>query len=134
MIDRALLMCYDVWDYQTHAHSSYRNAKDLTQNMLNLGYQPEQLELGLPFYARPTTEEGIWYNYLDYYDKIDPIGLYEDTENGVTASFNTPDLICAKTRFAVKQGLGGVFVWHYACDVPADNRASLFNAIARGKG
>ena len=134
VIDRALLMCYDVWDYQTHAHSSYRNAKDLTKNMLNLGYQPQQLELGLPFYARPTTEEAIWYDYLNYYDKIDRLGLYEDEANGLTASFNTPDLIYAKTRFAIRQGLRGVFVWHYACDVPADNSASLFNAIARAKG
>ena len=79
--------------------------------------------------------EGIWYDSLNYYNKIDRIGLYEDEENGVTASFNTPDLIYAKMRFAVRQGLGGgVFVWHCACDVPADNDASLFNAIVRAKG
>ncbi|MCR5041420.1 MAG: hypothetical protein K6C36_04885 [Clostridia bacterium] len=134
VIDRAELMCYDVWDYQTHAHSSLRNAKDLINNMFDLGYKPEQLELGLPFYARPTTEEAIWYNWADYYDKVDRIGLYEDEQNGVTASFNTPDLIYAKTRYAVSQKLGGVFVWHYACDVPADNASSLFNAIVRAKG
>ena len=30
-------------------------------------------------------------------------------------------------------GLGGVMIWHYACDVPADNDASLFNAVAKAK-
>ena len=25
-------------------------------------------------------------------------------------------------------------IWHYACDVPADNAASLFNAVSRAKG
>jgi hypothetical protein len=30
-------------------------------------------------------------------------------------------------------GIGGVFAWHYSCDVPADNRASLFNQVIRAK-
>ncbi|MCR5041163.1 MAG: glycoside hydrolase family 18 protein [Clostridia bacterium] len=57
----------------------------------------------------------------------------EDEERGLAASFNTPDLIYAKTRWAIKNGLGGVMVRHYACDVPADNEASLFNAISRAR-
>ena len=134
VIDRVELMAYDCWDAATHAHSSYRNAKEQIRDMLRLGYQKEQIDLGLPFYARPTTQEAIWYEYKDCFDKIDEIGLMEDEANGVTASFNTPDLIYAKTKLAVQKKLGGVMIWHYACDVPADNEASLFSAIISARG
>ncbi len=30
---------------------------DWVKTMLDLGYTPEQLDVGLPFYARPTTHE-----------------------------------------------------------------------------
>ena len=131
-LDRVELMCYDVWD-KTGQHSSLRNMTDWVDQMLDLGYAAEQLDVGLPFYARPTTHEEYWYDYNKCWDKIDKAGLMEDKDRGLTISFNTPDLIFVKTRWAIKHGLGGVMVWHYACDVPADNGASLFNAIAKAK-
>lgn len=57
-----------------------------------------------------------------------------DEEHGLTASFNTPRDIFLKTYWAKRNGLGGVFVWNYGNDVPADNSASLFNALYRAKG
>ena len=56
-----------------------------------------------------------------------------DEEHGLTASFNTPRDIYLKTLWAKRNGLGGVFVWHYSCDVPADNNMSLFNQVVRAK-
>ena len=133
-IDRVELMCYDNWDPITRAHSSLRTAKDQIMKMLLLGYRREQIDLGLPLYARPTNGDAIWYNYNNCYDKIDKLGLMEDEENGVTASFNTPDLIYAKTRYAILKRLGGVMLWHYGADVPADNEASLINAVIKARG
>ena len=131
-IDMVELMCYDVWE-SDGTHSSLGNAQSLVKDMLKLGYKRSQIDMGIPFYARPTTHDAIWYDYANYWDKIDENGFAPDEANGLVASFNTPKLVYEKTEWAIKQGLGGVMVWHYRCDVPADNDMSLFNAITRAK-
>ena len=131
-IDMVELMCYDNWDADGF-HSTMELAKQDVRNMVKLGYKLRQIDLGLPFYARPTTHEARWYDYRQYWDKIDENGLAEEAGTGLIASFNTPALIYEKTQWAIETGLGGVMIWHYACDVPADNDASLFNAITRAR-
>lgn len=126
------IMAYDSWDKKGN-HAPYENAEKSIEALLKKGYDRSKLTLGLPFYARPTTEEAYWYDYKSYCDKIDENGLYTDSgETGLTFSFNTYDLIKQKTELAVKCGLGGVMVWHYSCDAPADNPKSLFNAVEDG--
>ena len=126
------IMSYDNWDKKGN-HSTYKNAQKSIEALLEKGYDRSKLTLGLPFYARPTTEEEYWYDYKSYCDKIDENGLYEDTgDTGLTFSFNTYDVIKQKTELAVNCGLGGVMIWHYACDAPADNPKSLFNAVEDG--
>ena len=131
-IDMVELMCYDNWD-ENGFHSSMELAKEDVKNMVKLGYKLNQIDLGLPFYARPTTKEARWYDYREYWDKIDENGLAEEEGTGLIASFNTPELIYEKTKWAIETGLGGTMIWHYSCDVPDDNEASLFNAITRAK-
>ena len=131
-IDMVELMSYDNWD-ENGFHATMQLAKDDVKGMLKLGYKLHQIDLGMPFYARPTTKEAVWYDYRAYWDQLDENGLAEDTQRGLTASFNTPELIFEKTQWAIETGLGGVMIWHYACDVPAENDASLFNAITRAK-
>lgn len=131
-IDMVELMCYDNWD-EAGFHSTMELAKQDVRDMVKLGYKLRQIDLGLPFYARPTTKEARWYDYRAYWDKIDENGLAEVAGTGLIASFNTPELIYEKTKWAIETGVGGVMVWNYHCDVPADNDASLFNAVARAK-
>ena len=131
-IDMVELMCYDNWDEEGF-HSSMQCAKQDVKDMVKLGYKLNRIDLGLPFYARPTTKEARWYDYRAYWDKIDENGLAAEESTGLIASFNTPRLIYDKTRWAVETGLGGVMIWHYACDVPTDNDASLFNAVTRAR-
>ncbi|MBQ6020562.1 MAG: glycoside hydrolase family 18 protein [Clostridia bacterium] len=131
-IDMVELMCYDNWDDEGF-HSSMALAKQDVKNMVKLGYKLNRIDLGLPFYARPTTKEARWYDYRQYWDKIDENGLAEEEGTGLIASFNTPGLIYEKTKWAIETGLSGVMIWHYACDVPADNDASLFNQITKAK-
>lgn len=127
-LDRIELMSYDLWD-DDGTHASYEIAEDDIKTLEKAGYDKAKIDLGVPFYARPTTEEAIWYIYSDYVDKIDEKGLVKDEKNNLIASFNTYDVIAKKTQLAIDSGLGGMMVWHYACDVPADNAKSLFNAI-----
>ena len=131
-IDMVELMCYDNWD-ENGFHSTMELAKQDVREMVKLGYRLRQIDLGLPFYARPTTKEARWYDYTKYWDKLDENGLAPADGDGLIPSFNTPGLIYEKTQWAVETGLGGVMIWHYACDVPDGNEASLFSAITRAR-
>lgn len=126
------IMSYDNWNKSGY-HSPYENAALDIKAFIKKGYEPSRLGLGLPFYARPTTQEEYWYDYKTYCDSIDENGLYVDlTDTGLTFSFNTYDVIKQKTELAVSCGLGGVMVWHYTYDATKDNKISLFNAIEDG--
>ena len=131
-IDMVELMSYDNWD-EDGFHATMALAKQDVRNMVKLGYKLNRIDLGLPFYARPTTREARWYDYRSFWDRIDEKGLAVEEGTGLVASFNTPQLIYDKTAWAIETGLGGVMIWHYSCDVPADNGASLFNAITRAR-
>ena len=128
VVDRVELMSYDLWDDDKN-HATYEIAEDDIKKMEKSGIDMSKVDLGMPFYARPTDKGAYWYDYKNYYDKIDENGLYDDAETGLTFSFNTPGLINKKTKLAIDKGLGGIMVWHHSCDVPADNDKSLYNAV-----
>lgn len=126
------VMSYDLWDDDGN-HATMQIAQDDIKKLVRKGYDPSKLDLGLPFYARPTTKDAYWYEYKSYYDKIDENGLYKDSETGLTFSFNDYDTVYDKTLWSINNGLGGVMIWHYNCDLPATNDKSLFNAIKEAK-
>ena len=131
-VDLVELMSYDLWD-DDGMHATVKIAQNDARKLLDLGYPAEKIDLGIPFYARPTTHEGVWYGYGSFYDQLDGDGLYYESGTGLIHSFNTPDMVYDKTKWAIDQGLGGVMVWHYTCDVPADNEYSLFKSITQAK-
>ena len=127
--DLVELMSYDNWNSDGY-HSTLELAKHDVETIVKKGYDKAKIDLGVPFYARPTTHEAYWYEYKSCYTMLDETGLYDDSaETGLTFSFNNYDLIKAKTDYALAEGLGGIMMWHYTCDAPADNELSLFNAI-----
>lgn len=126
------VMAYDLWDDDGN-HATMDIAQDAIKKMRKKGYLSRQLDLGVPFYARPTTKEAYWYDYASWADKIDDNGLCKDDETGLTFSFNNYDLVKQKTAWAIENGIGGMMVWHYSCDLPADNEKSLFNAMYEAK-
>lgn len=126
------VMAYDLWDDNGN-HATMEQAEKCIKKMLKKGYSKSQLDLGVPFYARPTTKEAYWYDYASWADKLDENGLCKDDETGLTFSFNDYDLIYQKAKWAIENGIGGIMVWHYTCDLPANNEKSLFNAIYNAK-
>lgn len=130
--DMVEVMAYDIWD-NDGTHASLWGAIQCVNRMLFLGYRKEQMDVGIPFYARPTTQEAYWYGYNGYYENLDEKGFCVDPETGLTFSFNTYDMVYEKTVWAISKGLGGAMVWHYSCDVPKDNPLSLFNAMYNAK-
>ena len=131
-LDMVEVMCYDCWD-ENGVHSSVKATKSYMKGYLHDGYRASQLDMGIPFYARPSSGEAYWYSYAGYYQDLDESGVMKDPATGLTFNFNTPETVYEKTSWAIQKGLGGVMVWNYGCDLPADNDASLFNAVARAK-
>ena len=140
VIDLATIMSYDLWDDEGD-HASVQLAKDDIEKVRKAGYDMSKVDLGVPFYARPTTHEAFWYDYKTYIEDIDQKGFYVDKglkedgteKTGLTFKFNSPEMIKEKTDLALEQGLGGIMIWHYSCDVPSNDDRSLFNAIDNQK-
>lgn len=128
-VDTVEVMLYDIYDAEGK-HSTTETVKENSKNIGLSGIPYEKVNIGLPFYARPTDHGAYWYSYNGYADVIDN-GWYTDENIGKTFWFNTPDVIAEKTEFAIKGGYGGVMIWHYTCDFPSSKEASLLGSIGR---
>lgn len=126
------IMAYDEWDDDGN-HATVDIAKKDVENFIKAGYDKARLDLGVPFYARPTNQDAYWFNYKDYNTALDNNGLCKDEETGLTISFNTYDVIKEKTEYALEEGLGGMMIWHWSCDTEYNSADSLFKAMNDAK-
>lgn len=128
-VDYFELMMYDIYDEADGKHSTFERATELSHEATMRGIPIEKINFGLPFYARPTDHDAYWYDYKAYYDKLDENNFFYDEELQKSFWFNTPDVIKAKTEYAMKNGFGGVMIWNYNYDLPSTNPDSLLRAI-----
>ncbi len=127
-IDTFELMVYDFVDEQGR-HATYEGTLERLANK-NLKRIPnEKINIGLPFYSRPTDLSEYWYGYNSCYEKIGDDGWYHCDETGKDFWFNTTDVIKKKTEYAINNGYGGVMIWHYSCDIPITEEKSLLGAV-----
>ncbi len=124
-IDTFEIMTYDFVDAEGK-HATYEG---MIEQIKELDLPLEKVNLGLPFYSRPTDLSAYWYGYNGCYDGINENGWYHCPNIDKDFWFNTPDVIEAKTDYAINNGYGGVMVWHYNCDLPSSNEDSLTRAI-----
>lgn len=129
-VDTVELMLYDCYDEEGR-HSTAETAKALSEKIAKTGIPYEKVNFGLPFYARPSDKAAYWYGYSDYYKGIDSENWYKDENLQKDFWFNTPEVIEEKTDYAINNGFGGVMVWHYSCDLPSSDVASLLRGIGR---
>ncbi len=127
-IDTFELMVYDFVDSEGR-HATFEGTVDLVKNVGLNGIPAEKINIGLPFYSRPTDMSEYWYGYNGYYNQIDENGWYHCEITGKDFWFNTPDDIKKKTEFAYNNGYGGVMIWHYNCDLPSVHEASLLRSV-----
>lgn len=127
-VDRFEVMLYDVYD-KDGKHSTPETVKELSKKLRQYSIPAEKLDLGLPFYARPTDNDAYWYDYASFCEKLDENGFYYDSGLGKTFWFNRPADIAEKTRFAIEKDFGGVMIWHYSCDLPSSDSRSLLKAV-----
>lgn len=136
-IDVVEIMAYDLFDFRGN-HSAF--SLDLItpiQKCLNAGFTKEQLDIGIPFYARPVDMGPDWPPYNGYAEKLGKFGNYIHEpyrlENGEMSTtfgkyFNGYQMVYDKIRYAVDFGIGGAMFWHYSCDLPSTSPLSLLNA------
>ena len=137
LLDGVELMSYDSFDKRGN-HSTFLDAYDNINNAVIRGATAERMNLGLPYYSRPVTGATFWGNYKDVADKLgygdNMITETFTDSNGVTDTapnyYNGRQTIYDKTCYAIDRGLGGVMIWHFACD-STDPELSLTAAIQR---
>ncbi len=127
-IDTLELMTYDFAD-EEGKHATYEGTVNRINNLANYKVPAGKVNIGLPFYSRPTDMSAYWYGYNSYYESIDENGWYHCEETDKDFWFNTPEVIEAKTDYAINNGYGGVMMWHYNCDLPSSHEDSLLKAI-----
>lgn len=136
IIDRAEVMLYDMFTAHGY-HSTFPVTVNGINKMLKGGFDAKQLDLGVPFYSRPTNKLAYWGNYNQYEGKLDKytnllyFNDFDHDGNPMTAPqyINSYQMISDKTAFAIDAGLGGIMIWHMTCDLPYNNDLSLFKAI-----
>ena len=127
-IDTLEVMLYDMIDEEGR-HATYEDTVKAVQKIGIYGVPFEKVNVGLAFYSRPTDMSAYWYGYNGCYEDIDENGWYHCDDTDKDFWFNTPDVIKAKTEYAIQNGFGGVMIWHYNCDLPSTHEDSLLRAI-----
>ena len=127
-IDTFELMTYDYVD-ENGKHSTYEDTLEQIQQLGLRGLPIEKVNVGIPFYSRPTDLSPYWYGYNGCYSGISADGWYHCDDTNKDFWFNTPDVVAQKTEYCIKNGFGGVMIWHYNCDLPSSQEGSLLRAI-----
>ncbi|MGN0458256.1 MAG: glycosyl hydrolase family 18 protein [Eubacterium sp.] len=124
-LDQIELMCYDNFDNDGNHSSFTSGAVQPVEYFLEKGFKPEQINLGVPFYARPNDGGYIWIDYDDpnytHYDK------FQNASDNMW--FNSAQMITDKTAYAIEKELGGMMIFCSVLDVPYDSEQSLLNAM-----
>ncbi len=132
-IDTFELMLYDMVD-ENGRHATYEDTVKAAQKVGIYGVPFEKVNVGLAFYSRPTDMSAYWYGYNGCYGEIDENGWYHCDNTNKDFWFNTPEVIKAKTEYAINKGFGGVMIWHYSCDLPSTHEDSLLRAAENAIG
>ncbi|MBR5485888.1 MAG: hypothetical protein IKV41_05205 [Oscillospiraceae bacterium] len=122
--DRINIMAYDQFD-ESGVHSSFETAVKAVEYFKGMGCSNEQLILGIPLYGRPTDQSARW----DLYNTL-PTVSQPSVNNYGDSWYNGIELILKKTEYAHSKSLGGVMIYHLACDLPAEDEMSALKNIS----
>lgn len=133
-IDTMSYMAYDIIDLNGYHSSFGRAAVRAVEYGLRLGFTLEQLNLGIPFYARPTYTGEYWPLWKDekmhsYWQNYDPNLTFDGIQ--MDGYYNSPGMVRDKTAWALQMGLGGVMVFSLECDKPSGNPLCLTDALGQ---
>ena len=129
-IDTFELMTYDYIDEQGR-HATYEDTIEQIQQVGLRGIPLYKVNVGIPFYSRPTDMSAYWYGYNGCYEELTEDGCYHCNVTDKDFWFNTPAVVSQKTDYCIRNGFGGVMIWHYNCDLPSSHEGSLLRSIGK---
>lgn len=121
-LDYLNLMAYDQFD-SLGRHATYAGADEAIKTVVAQGVQPRQINLGIPFYGRPTDQSLRW----DLYHQIDQSD--PNLNQAGDSYYNGQTMVRDKAALACSWQLGGVMIYHLYCDKPASSPESLTRAL-----
>lgn len=132
-IDELSYMAYDIIDLNGYHSSFGRAAVRAVEYAEKCGFRREQINLGLPYYGRPTYQGEYWPLWKDakvgYWQNYDPQLTFDGIE--MDAYYNCPGMVADKTAFALQMGLGGMMIFPLNADRPHGDPLCLTDAIRR---
>ena len=134
-IDNVNIMAYDQFDERGDHSSIYEAGLEAIGYFEDLGFDKEQLCLGIPFYGRTADKYAIWPLYDEDYGKWDNYRenfTYTDedgNEHTSTVYLNGYAMVRDKTALSLESGIGGIMIFHSLCDVSYKNEYSLHKAV-----
>lgn len=138
-VDKIELMAYDLFDEYGDHSTFYKTAYDIIDKIAGHGLDLSKVNLGVPFYSRPVNHDEFWGNYKDVAQELSPwensyiqdyTDIHGNSQKAVSNYYNGRQMIYDKTCFAIDSGLGGIMIWHIACD-SQDPELSLLYQIER---
>lgn len=139
VLDQIEVMAYDSFDERGNHSTFYTAGYEILEEFRSKGVDMSKINLGIPFYSRPTDGATFWGNYGDVADKLSPwensyVQDYTDLDGKeyppLSNYYNGRQLVYDKTSYAADSGVGGVMIWHFACD-SFDSDLSLTKTIAK---
>lgn len=143
-IDVAEIMTYDNMQRDIDGHHSefFSDGPNAIYHFVKMGFNLSQLNLGLPYYARPVDGKGYWRDYSEEAEKLGRYSNvaedeYEDVDwkqNKIAVKarfYNCCQMIEDKTAFCIYHNVGGIMCWHLGIDLPHDNPLCLSSAVAK---
>lgn len=124
-IDQIEVMSYDLFDNNGNHSSFASGAVQPIEYFLDKGFKAEQIDLGLPFYARPKDGTGVWINFDD--PNYTPADRFENYSDGMW--FSGTQMTMDKTSYAIDKGLGGMMIFTSNEDVNYSNENSLLKSL-----
>lgn len=124
-LDQIEIMSYDLFDENGNHSSFISGAVQPVEFFLDKGFTPQQINLGLPFYARPYDGGGIWINYDDA--NYTPSDRFQNYSNGMW--FSGTQMTYDKTAYAIEKNLGGMMIFTATEDIFYSEETSLLKSI-----
>ena len=118
--DAIHLMAYD----HDGQHATEPQAELDLKTVTRLGISKKKILLGVPFYGRSVKDRNRDQTFAEIFSQSHP---GPETDQVGEMYFNNIQTVQKKTRYALKNGFGGVMIWEIGQD--ADGPASLLEAI-----